>query len=108
MPFYTLPIKTSTDKFQFTFSHLTPEFYFNFFSILQKADPLLCSENVPSTVKSVSPGDSCTYGTHYPNRIFVGHLPGKTNATDLADFFRTFGTVLEGKVVLDSFGRSRR
>ena len=73
-----------------------------------QTDPLLSSENIPSTVKSVSPDSSCTFGTHYPNRIFVGHLPGKANATDLADFFRTYGTVLEGKVVLDSFGRSRR
>lgn len=71
-------------------------------------DPLLSIENIPSTVKSVSPDSCCTYGTHYPNRIFVGHLPAKANATDLADFFRDHGTVLEGKVVLDSFGRSRR
>jgi len=65
-------------------------------------------ENSPTTVKSLSSDSSCTYGTHYPNRIFVGHLPGKANATDLADFFSSFGTVLEGKVVLDSYGRSRR
>ena len=32
----------------------------------------------------------------------------QANANDLADFFGTFGTVLEGKVVLDSYGRSRR
>lgn len=71
-------------------------------------DPFLSIENIPSTVKSVSPDSFCTYGTHYPNRVFVGHLPAKANATDLADFFRDYGTVLEGKVVLDSFGRSRR
>ena len=65
-------------------------------------------ENSPTTVKSVGADSSCTYGTHYPNRIFVGHLPGKANANDLADFFGTFGKVLEGKVVLDSYGRSRR
>ena len=34
-------------------------------------------ENSPTTVKSVGADSSCTYGTHYPNRIFVGHLPGK-------------------------------
>jgi len=81
---------------------------FLFLVLLFQTDPLLSSENIPSTVKSVSPDSCATYGTHYPNRIFVGHLPGKANATDLADFFRTYGTVLEGKVVLDSFGRSRR
>ncbi|XP_066933639.1 deleted in azoospermia protein 3-like isoform X1 [Clytia hemisphaerica] len=80
----------------------------HYFNTECMTDPLLSSENIPSTVKSVSPDSSCTFGTHYPNRIFVGHLPGKANATDLADFFRTYGTVLEGKVVLDSFGRSRR
>ena len=86
--------------------------YWNFIIIFAflflQADPLLSSENIPLTVKNVSSDSCCTYGTHYPNRIFVGHLPGKANATDLADFFRTHGTVLEGKVVLDSFGRSRR
>ncbi|XP_065650882.1 protein boule-like isoform X3 [Hydra vulgaris] len=62
--------------------------------------------NSPTTVKNVD--DEGTYGTHYPNRIFVGHLPGKASAGDLANFFCSYGTVLEGKIVLDSFGRSRR
>jgi len=48
------------------------------------------------------------HGTHYPNRIFVGSLPGSVNAGDLAEFFKEFGTVLEGKVVLDTNGNSRR
>ena len=64
----------------------------------------------PNTVKNVTSASSstCTYGTHYPSRIFAGHLPGKVTASDLADFFRQFGTVLEGKVVLDAAGHSRR
>lgn len=61
----------------------------------------------PTTVKTSTP-TSCTYGTHYPNRIFAGYLPGKVTASDLADFFSAYGVVLEGKIVLDSFGRSRR
>ncbi|XP_065063666.1 protein boule-like [Rhopilema esculentum] len=47
-------------------------------------------------------------GTHYPNRLFVGSLPGSASANDLAEFFKKFGTVLEGKVVLDCNGNSRR
>ncbi|XP_057309338.1 protein boule-like [Hydractinia symbiolongicarpus] len=79
----------------------------HYFNMDRETEHLVSCNNSPTTVKSTSP-DACIYGTHYPNRIFVGHLPGKASATDLADFFRSFGTVLEGKVVLDSFGRSRR
>eukprot|EP00794_Sanderia_malayensis_P011842 gene11842-13072_t len=51
---------------------------------------------------------SVAIGMHYPNRLFVGALPGSASATDLAEFFKKFGTVLEGKVVLDNNGNSRR
>ena len=69
---------------------------------------LVITTEPPSTVKCVKNSTACTYGTHYPNRIFVGYLPGKVTASALAHFFRSYGTVLEGKIVLDSFGRSRR
>eukprot|EP00112_Aurelia_sp_Birch-Aquarium-sp1_P007345 Seg18.2 transcript_id=Seg18.2/GoldUCD/mRNA.D3Y31 product="Protein boule-like" protein_id=Seg18.2/GoldUCD/D3Y31 len=48
------------------------------------------------------------YGTHFPNRVFVGCLPSKANAQDLADFFCHFGLVNEAKIVLDENGNSKR
>lgn len=51
---------------------------------------------------------SVIYGTHYPNRLFVGCLPPEAGAEDLGSFFSTFGNVVEAKVVLDQQGRSKR
>lgn len=51
---------------------------------------------------------SVIYGTHFPNRLFVGCLPPKATADHLGKFFRTFGNVMEAKVVLDDQRRSRR
>lgn len=51
---------------------------------------------------------SVIYGTHYPNRLFVGCLPPEASAEDLGSFFSTFGNVVEAKVVLDQQGRSKR
>eukprot|EP00794_Sanderia_malayensis_P007361 gene7361-8181_t len=48
------------------------------------------------------------YGTHFPNRIFVGCLPSKATAQDLADFFSNFGCINEAKIVLDENGNSKR
>lgn len=51
---------------------------------------------------------SVIYGTHYPNRLFVGCLPPEAGAEDLGNFFSSFGNVVEAKVVLDHYGRSKR
>jgi len=51
---------------------------------------------------------SVIYGTHYPNRLFVGCLPPEAGAEDLGQFFKGYGKVVEAKVVLDDMGRSKR
>nr|XP_002166922.4 polyadenylate-binding protein 2 [Hydra vulgaris] len=51
---------------------------------------------------------SVIYGTHYPNRLFVGCLPPDAGAEDLGTFFANYGNVVEAKVVLDKFGVSKR
>ena len=48
------------------------------------------------------------YGTHYPNRLFVGCLPPEAGAEDLGSFFAKYGTVVEAKIVLDHGGNSKR
>lgn len=51
---------------------------------------------------------SIIYGTHFPNRLFVGCLPPLATADDLGRFFASFGKVVEAKVVLDEHRRSKR
>jgi len=51
---------------------------------------------------------SIIYGTHFPNRLFVGCLPPLATADDLGRFFSSFGKVVEAKVVLDEHRRSKR
>lgn len=51
---------------------------------------------------------SIIYGTHFPNRLFVGCLPPQATADDLGQFFSTYGKVVEAKVVLDEQRRSKR
>lgn len=38
----------------------------------------------------------------------MGCLPPEAGAEDLGSFFSTFGNVVEAKVVLDQYGRSKR
>lgn len=51
---------------------------------------------------------SIIYGTHFPNRLFVGCLPPQATADDLGKFFSFYGKVVEAKVVLDDQRRSKR
>jgi len=51
---------------------------------------------------------SVIYGTHFPNRLFVGCLPPQATADDLGKYFGDFGKVVEAKVVLDEQRRSKR
>ncbi|XP_066918656.1 protein boule-like [Clytia hemisphaerica] len=47
------------------------------------------------------------YGVKFPKRLFVGGLPEKVTAADLANFFERFGTVIEAKIVLNNKGNSK-
>eukprot|EP00111_Clytia_hemisphaerica_P009629 TCONS_00028222-protein len=51
---------------------------------------------------------SILYGTHYPNKIFVGCLPARITAASLGEYFGCFGEVIEAKVVLDDAKKSKR
>eukprot|EP00112_Aurelia_sp_Birch-Aquarium-sp1_P013151 Seg2781.4 transcript_id=Seg2781.4/GoldUCD/mRNA.D3Y31 product="Protein boule" protein_id=Seg2781.4/GoldUCD/D3Y31 len=48
-----------------------------------------------------------TIALHFPHRIFVGSLTRETTPAEIAEFFRTFGVVIETKIILDSSGCSR-
>eukprot|EP00795_Rhopilema_esculentum_P015173 gene15173-6368_t len=48
------------------------------------------------------------YGTHFPNRLFVGCLPESATALELGNHFSQFGKVAEAKILKDDCGRSKR
>lgn len=48
-----------------------------------------------------------TVATYYPHKIFVGSLSRMTSPAELATFFRSFGVVIEAKVILDHAGNSK-
>ncbi|XP_066929474.1 protein boule-like [Clytia hemisphaerica] len=51
---------------------------------------------------------SVMYGTHFPNRLFVGCLHGSITASMLGHYFYKFGPIIEAKVILDEHQQSRR
>ena len=48
------------------------------------------------------------FGTRFPSRLFVGCLPENATAMELGTYFQQYGRVLEAKVLVDNFGRSKK